>query len=66
MPHPSINPVGSVKQVSGFLGAVTVTSTVLSDMDRLLRKAGTYVPNYQVAHPLRYTYKCSAVKCKTN
>jgi hypothetical protein len=66
MPHPSINPVGSVKQVSGVLGAVIVKSTVLRDVERLLRKAGTYVPNYQLAHPLRCNYKCSAVRCKTN
>ena len=66
MPHPSINPVGSVKLVTGVLGAVNVKSTVLRDVDRPLRKAGTYVPNYQVAHPLRCNYKCSAVRCKSN
>jgi hypothetical protein len=66
MPHPTINPVGSVKQVSGVLGAVTVKSTVLRDVDRLLRKAGTYVRNYQVAHSFEMQHKCSAVRCKTN
>jgi len=66
MPHPSINPVVSVKQVSGVLGAVTVKSTVLRDVDRLLRKAGTYVPNYQVTRHLRCNYKCSVLRCKTN
>jgi hypothetical protein len=66
MSHSSINPVSSVKQVSGTLGVVTVNSTVLRDVDRLLRKAGTYVPNYQVAHPLRCSYKCSAVRCKAS
>ena len=32
MPHPSTNPVGSVKQVSGVLVAVAVKSTVLRDV----------------------------------
>ena len=32
MPHPSINPVGSVKQISGVLVAVAVKSNVLRDV----------------------------------
>jgi len=66
MPHPSVNPAGSVKQVTGVLGAVNVKSTVLRDVDRLLRKAGTYVPNYQVTHPLRCSYKFSTVRRISN
>jgi hypothetical protein len=66
MPHLSVSPVGSVKQVSEVLGSMTVTSSILRAVDRLLRIAGTYVPKYQVAHPSKCNYRCSVFRCETN